>query len=251
MRLLESIVHISEELLASFQPAQEVREYLNERISPEMQKEFQLGYFPSKENLSLLTDIIGEKRLVDAELFHYRINYGEKRLAASLEDHNLIMPYKNAYGRIVGIVGRTILSETERKAQRISKYKNTEFKKANHLFGLWRAKKSILENRCVFVVEGQFDYMNAVSAGIDNCVCLGSGSLSFTQMALLSRYTENIVMLLDNDEAGRKGAEKAMTNFRHRAKISIAAIPDGYKDLDQFVSSEGKKAKEYLQLVGR
>ena len=52
-----------------------------------------------------------------------------------MSDYNLVMPYRDVYGRIIGIVGRSILSDNERKNKNIAKYKNTHFAKRSNLFG--------------------------------------------------------------------------------------------------------------------
>lgn len=245
--MLNEIVELGQELLNTHPNAKSIKDYLNTRISNQAQKDFQMGYFPNPDNFKLITNTLKEDDLIKSGLFYYKIFDGDKSLGSSMENHNLIMPYKDAYGRIIGLVGRSILSDTERKLTKISKYKNTSFIKANHLFGLYKAKEAIIKENCVFVVEGQFDCITAISNGIENCVCLGSGSMTFNQFSLLTRYTDNIVMLLDNDEAGNLGMNRAISNFGGKANIRKACLPDGYKDLDQFISSDSDAAREFLK----
>lgn len=247
--MLEHITKLCQDLLESYPGAESVRDYLKDRVPEASQKEFQMGYFPGNHNLSLLKNFIKEEDLLKSGLFYYRITDGDKTLCSTLENHNLIMPYKDVYGKIIALVGRTVLPEKEWKELGIPKYKNTQFKKGNHLFGLWRAKESIIKKNCVFVVEGQFDCISAISNGIENCVCLGSGSMTFIQFALLSRYTDNIIMLLDNDPAGIAGMNAAMSSFGSKANIRKACVPEGYKDIDQFLQSEGNSAKEFLSFL--
>ncbi len=244
--MLEQVAQICQDLLLDFPQAESVREYLDKRLDRRVQKEFQMGWFPNSDNLHLLTDSVGEDRLVKSDLFYYRFTEGEKTLASILENHNMVMPYKNAYGKTIALVGRTILPDNEFKQLKISKYKNSHFKKKNHLFGLDRAKSAIIKEDCVYVVEGQFDCIRAMSNGIENCVCLGSGNMTFNQFATLTRYTDNIIMLLDNDKAGNEGMDKAVASYGRKANIIKAAIPEGYKDLDQFIESEGERAKEFI-----
>jgi DNA primase len=245
--MLEQVTKICQELLIDLPAASEVREYLDKRINREVQEEFQMGYFPNSDNLHLVSNIIGEEKLVKSELFYYRFLEGERTLASILENHNMIMPYKNAYGKTIALVGRTVLPDSEFKLLNIPKYKNSHFKKKNHLFGLYRAKSSIIKEDSVYVVEGQFDCIRAMTNGIENCVCLGSGNMTFNQFATLTRYTDNIIMLLDNDKAGNEGMDKAMANYGKHANIIKACVPEGYKDLDQFIESEGDRAKEFIK----
>lgn len=244
--MLDQITKICQELLKSHPYADQVREYLDERLPGKTQDDFQMGFFPSSTALHLLVDVIGEENLAKSDLFYYRILDGEKLLSSCLENHNMVMPYKDAYGKIIGLVGRTILPEKEFKSLKISKYKNSSFEKRNHLFGLYKAKQSIIKENRVYVVEGQFDCIRAISSGIENCVCLGSSSMTFHQFAMLARYTDNIILLLDNDEAGMVGMDRAISKFGKLINIKKACVPEGYKDLDQFLESEGKRAKEFV-----
>ena len=61
------------------------------------------------------------------------------------EDHPLVMPQRDTYGKVVALIGRTQLPETARQAKKLAKYKNTVFKKGNYLFGLYENKKNILD----------------------------------------------------------------------------------------------------------
>jgi len=247
--MLEEVVKVCEELMKEHPAAQEIKSYVSNRISLEGQKEFQVGYFPNYQELSLLTSIFDEKDLVNSGLFHYRFDEEESclKLHSSLEDHNLIMPYKDIYGKTIALVGRSILSDKVREDKKISKYKNTKFSKSEHLFGMWKAKKSIVRDNHAFIVEGQFDCITSIMNGVENCVCIGSSSMSFHQFCLINRYTDRITLLFDNDAAGEKGAERAIEKFGKYAKFKVAAVPDGFKDLDQFLIQEGKSGTQYLQ----
>ena len=242
--MLQDIVKICQELLDCPQ-AGSAKEYAESRISKNMMDYFKIGYFPKSNELYLITDYLKEKNLINSGLFYYRFSEEEGNfvLHSTLEQHNLIMPYKDSYGKTIAIVGRSILSEKEREYKKISKYKNTKFFKSDHLFNLYRAKEAIVKNNCVFVVEGQFDCITAINYGIDNCVCIGSSNMSFAQFAILSRYTNRIILLLDNDDAGRNGMDRAVKKFG----VKEGKIPDGYKDLDQFLMEEGKDAKEHIE----
>lgn len=249
--MLEKITKICVELISSFNGAREVKEYIDKRFKENIQKEFNIGYFPDNDNLSLITNIIKEEDLLKTNIFYYKIDEetGEKKLKSSLSNHNLVLPYNDAYGKIVALVGRTVLTEVERKNQKIPKYKNTVFSKSNTLFGLDRAKEAIIEEDRVFVVEGQFDCIRAMEKGLLNIVCLGASNMTFGQFAILNRYTSNIVMALDNDEAGKIGIEKARGSFGKWANFSELTIPDGFKDLDEFLLEEGNVAVEYIKKI--
>lgn len=236
MTALDDIINCCSDLLQSFPQAKETYNYISSRISQQSIKDFQFGYFPSNEYLEVLSSIIGDDILKSYDLIYDRIYNGEKYRCSTMSDHNLVLPYKNVYGNIVGIVGRSILTDNQRSNSNISKYKNTHFPKKNNLFGLDKAKKSITKNNLAILVEGQLDVIQSHDKGLENVVALGSSNMSFEQLALLMRYTNNIILMLDDDEAGRDGEGKIMKNYSKYANIKKAHLPNGYKDLDSFFS---------------
>jgi DNA primase len=232
--ILQNITNICKDLLHTFPEAKEVSSYADSRISRQAQDTFDFGYFPSFENLNVLISAIGEDNLIKKELAYYKITSLKKEFHLKLENHNLILPYKDVYGNVIALVGRTLLPEIIYKERDIPKYKNTIFKKGKHLFGLYEAKSDILKNNLVFILEGQMDVIAAYSKGMMNVVGLGSSNMTADQLYLLLRYTENIIVLLDNDAAGKTGGAKILNDFGKFANIQIATLPLGYKDLDEF-----------------
>jgi DNA primase catalytic core len=236
MHALEDIVSACQSLL-DIPQAQEAKAYLNSRLNPDTQQTFQFGYFPSTQDMSLLTSVINRQTLIDHKLM-YRRNVNDSSGFHSydvsfFESHPLVMPYKDAYGKVIALVGRSLLSDDERE---VPKYKNTVFKKARHLFGLNQAKTAILQADCVYVVEGQFDVIKAYERGLHNVVAVGNSNIGIYQVALLMRYTSNIVLLFDGDEAGKIGMERAMMKFGKYTGMKKGVLPSGYKDLDEYLS---------------
>jgi len=129
------------------------------------------------------------------------------------------------------------------KNKKISKYKNSsekhnpKFKKGNHLFGLFENKKNIMEKNCVFVVEGQFDVIKAYEKGFNNVVALSNSNMTQYQISLITRYTDNIFLLLDNDEAGEKGRKRIVDMFGKYANINNFYLPMEYKDIDEYLTN--------------
>ena len=180
--MFDEIIKSCSFLLREYPEAEYCREYLNSRISEKSQSEYEFGYFPPIDNIKSLTSIIGEDELKNNKLMFSKTIEDSlfPRIAyfSYFEDHPLIMPFKDQYGKIVAIIGRSLLSEEERKEKGISKYKNTIFTKSNYLFGLYQNKKHILENNMVYIVEGQFDVIKSSENILQNIVCVGGSSMS-------------------------------------------------------------------------
>lgn len=237
----DSIVSQCRYLLNNSPEAEEILSYLDTRISKEAQEFFEFGYFPGNQNMPLLTNLLGESILKEAQLMYsreFQDSTGARAILVSFFEHwPLIMPYKDLYGNTIALVGRSILDDEERKFLNISKYKNTTFEKGQHLFGLFEAKQHILEQGFVYVVEGQFDVIKAWERGIRNVVALGNSNMTDYQFSLLLRYTDNILLLLDNDEAGKKGRARAVSKYNKLADIKNIYLPRGYKDIDECLKS--------------
>jgi DNA primase catalytic core len=231
-------------LLNNFAPAQLVKDYLNQRLSQQSQDAFQFGYFPDITNLPALTSLIDESALKELKLLYSKSieDTLSHRIINLLyfENYPLIIPFKDHYGNIVALVGRTLLPEDERKKSNISKYKNTIFQKGNFLFGLYENKKSIINENMVYVVEGQFDVIKAYEHNFNNVVALSNSNMSDYQLAILTRYTNNIFLLLDNDEAGEKGRKRIINKYSKFANIKNLYLPEQYKDIDEYFSNNSE-----------
>ena len=214
----DKIVESCRYLLENFPGAQASKSYLDSRLGSENQEKWGFGYFPDTSNLSVLIDLVGEEALTKLDLLSsgtIEDSLSPRRILKNFfEDHPLIMPQRDTYGKVVALIGRTLLPEPIRQAKGLIKYKNTaNYKKSHYLFGLYENKQAILEQGFVFVVEGQLDVIKANEVGLKNVVGLGTSSMSAYQFSVISRYSNNIRLLLDNDEAGQKGRKRIVSKF--------------------------------------
>jgi len=255
--MLEKIVESCSFLLNNYPEAQPSKSYLDSRLKISSQEAFGFGYFPGVENMSVLADLVGEESLRKEKLLFTRdiedSLFPRKVQSSYFEDYPLIMPFRDPYGKAVGLVGRSLLSDVERSKTKLSKYKNTSespvFKKGNLLFGLYENKQHILDRGCVYIVEGQFDVIKAYEIGFRNIVALGNSSITSYQFSVISRYSNNLFLLLDNDEAGQKGRKQIISKFGHMANIRNFYIPDDYKDIDEYITKGGVSGQEELSFV--
>jgi DNA primase catalytic core len=239
--MFDKIMESCRFLLNNFPEAQACKDYLDSRLSESSQEIFQFGYYPRLRDLNALIALVGEDLIREEGLIYSKeiedsmcirkVNF------SYFEDFPLILPFKDQYGKIVALVGRSLLSDSERKIAKIPKYKNTVFYKGNYLFGLYENKQHILDQNCVYIVEGQFDVIKAVECGFRNIVALGNSNMTSYQFSVISRYTNNLFLLLDNDEAGDKGRSRIIEKFGKFANIRNFYLPDGYKDIDEYLSA--------------
>src|SRR5271166_5337663 len=143
--MFEKIVEPCHFLLNNFPDALASKSYLDTRLQSQTQKKWEFGYFPNTTNLPALLDLVGEEELIKQELLSPGTiddTLSHRRVVKNFfEDHPLIMPQRDTYGKIVALIGRTLLPEPLRQAKGIYKYKNTSFKKGHYLFGLYENKQ--------------------------------------------------------------------------------------------------------------
>lgn len=205
-----------------------IKEYLRSRnISKPTIDNFYLGAFPT--DLRILF-----KEISPEFLKKHGIIYQADKSPFKL--YPLIIPIWDVNNNFIGIGGRTMMTEAQRKPLGYPKYKNSNYDKANHLFGLNYAKQSIRNNNAAIVVEGYFDVISSHQAGLTNVVSTSGTFLSSKQTMLLSRYSENINVLFDNDEAGKRASEKYIKKCAiDGVKLKEVFLPDGYKDIDEYI----------------
>jgi DNA primase catalytic core len=234
------LLSIFSTLLKHSEYAKDVRNELYKRIPESGVNGFNnFGYFPKNSELHLIEKFVKLEDLEKLGLLYktyvYDSGHPERKYINILDNHNMIMPYKNVYGDIIGLVGRSILSNEERKEKNISKYKNTSILKGMNLFGMYESKQEILKKDKVFIVEGQFDCITCHRFGIKNVVALGGTAFTKYHLFLLKRYTNNIYLLLDNDAPGQKQMNNIISKFGDIANFNKISIPYDYKDIDEYL----------------
>ena len=126
------------------------------------------------------------------------------------------------------------------------------YSKRRVLYGLNLAKKSKRSN--IILVEGNIDVVMLHQSGFDNaCASMGT-ALTTEQLQLLSRYTKEIVLCYDNDDAGKVATQKALTLLNNTDfQVKVLELPkrlvDGEyikQDADDFIKFQGKDAFEHL-----
>ena len=217
-------------------------DYLESRnINASTISKYKLGSFP--RDLRLLFDRMHPEELMENGVvwnaYESPFKYGSDKEIY----YPIVIPIQDVDGNFVAIGCRTLLSDDERKVLGVPKYKNTEYKKTAYLYGLNNAVDSIRENDIVFVVEGYFDVISCHQAGIYNVVATCGTIFSKRQLIILSRYTNNIVLLFDNDTPGHVSADKVMKKIESEERVSANLVcrftPEGFKDIDEYLCHGG------------
>ena len=150
----------------------------------------------------------------------------------------LLFPIDDMFGHVVAFGGR-VLDDS------LPKYINSPesplYHKSRILYGLFQAKNEMRRQRKVVVVEGYFDHLALVQAGIEHVVATCGTALTGEHANVLKRYVEQVVLLFDQDKAGQKACFRAMpVLLKAELQVMTLSLPDG-DDPDTCVRREGSE----------
>ena len=212
------------------------REYIQSRgLSKAIVTRFGMGYAPDSWNVlinAMKKKGYTEQELIDADLVGQKNGRIYDRFR-----NRLMFPIIDVRGNVIGFGGRVLDDSTP-------KYLNTSetliFNKRKNLFGLNFAKKSKLGY--IILVEGNVDVVTLHQFGFDNAVASLGTSLTEEHATLLSRYTEQVVLTYDADEAGQRAAKRAIPMLEKVGiQVKVLRMRDA-KDPDEFLHKHGAEA---------
>ena len=146
-----------------------------------------------------------------------------------------MFPWLNVSGKVVAFGGRKLDAATKGVQQKYVNSPDSEiYHKERELYGIYQAKKAIVKEDCVYMVEGYTDVIAMHQCGLENVVANSGTALSNHQIRLLHRFTQNIVLLYDGDEAGIHAAMRGTDMLLAEGmNIKVLILPDG-DDPDSF-----------------
>ena len=159
-----------------------------------------------------------------------------------------IFPWLNVSGKVVAFGGRKLDAATKGVQQKYVNSPDSEiYHKERELYGIYQAKKAIVKEDCVYMVEGYTDVIAMHQCGLENVVANSGTALSIHQIKLLRRFTQNIVLLYDGDEAGIHAAMRGTDMLLQEGmNIKVLLLPDG-DDPDSY--SRKHTAEQFKQYI--
>lgn len=212
--------------------------FLKRGLSPNTIRKFGLGYAPN--DWRKLIEHMRSKGFTEEELVLANLaRRSEKNGRTSCYDNfrnRVMFPIIDLRGNVIAFGGRVM---DDSKPKYINTSDTLVYKKSNGVFALNFAKNAN-ENKLI-LVEGYMDVIALHQAGFGNAIaCLGTAFTS-EQANLLSRYADEVIICYDNDEAGRKATEKALSVLgKTGLKLRVVAMSGG-KDADEIIRTHGKE----------
>ena len=220
--------------------------YLDHRgFSSDMIKEFGIGYSSKDWNslFNYLTENGYEEDLIEkAGLIIKKNNKKYDRFR-----NRLMFPIHNLSGKVIAFGARQI-KEDKKQPKYINSPETNLYVKSDVLYGLYQSKNDIRkEDKCI-LVEGYTDVISLYQIGIKNVVSSSGTSLTNNQIKLISRYTKNITILFDGDEAGLSASLRGMDLIlENDLNVKIVSLPEN-EDPDSLSKKlDESKFKEFLK----
>lgn len=156
----------------------------------------------------------------------------------------VIFPILNTAGKVIAFGGRNLKGGL---AKYINSPESELYKKSNELYGIFQAKSAIVkENKC-FLVEGYMDVIGMWQSGMKNVVASSGTALTDGQIAMIHRFTDNITLIYDGDNAGIKASLRGIDMLlAHKMNVRVMLLPDG-DDPDSFARKHTpEEFREYV-----
>ncbi len=156
----------------------------------------------------------------------------------------VMFPIINTGGKIIGFGGR-IIADGEPKY--LNSRESSVFQKKNNLYGLNITKDYVKKEDRIILVEGYMDVISLYQAGVRNVSASLGTALTDNQARLIKRYTSNVILSYDADNAGQNAALRGLDIlYGEELRAKVLIVTDG-KDPDEFIKAQGRDA--YLALA--
>ena len=224
------------------------KSYFKERgFTDETIKAFSLGYSPIKDNKWDVFTKDALKKGYKLELLK-TLGLVKGELGKEFDGFRgrVIFPIFSMSGRTLGFGGR-ILGNDKKTAKYLNSPESDLYHKSKVLFGLNLAKSTISNKDNCYLVEGYTDVIQFHQTGIKNTVSSSGTALTPDQIRLISRFTKNITLLFDGDEAGLRASLKGIDLILEQGMdVKICAFPEG-EDPDSFAKKNTlEELEKYL-----
>ena len=227
--------------------AKEARSYLRDRgISEESITKFKLGYAPESWSWLLDRSAANSWKPDDLEAVGL-VARGERGSRYDRFRGRAIFPISDVQSRPIAVGGRVLPGASKDSAKYVNCNETRLYQKSHQLYGLDLARDAITKSRQAIVMEGYTDVIMAVQHGVQNAVACCGTALGESQIKLLKRYCDSVVLLLDGDDAGQKRSSEILELFvTAQMDLRILTLPDELDPCDYLLRYDGDKLRQQI-----
>ncbi len=226
------------------------REYLNHRgFNESVLKSFGVGYAPDTWD-SLYA--FAKSQSLDLPALE-KAGLIMKKSDGSYYDrfrHRIMFPIFNATGRVIAFGGR-IMRQEPNSPKYVNSPEHPIYQKGKVLYGLFQAKETVRKEDEIIIVEGYADCMSLHQFGITNAAASSGTAFTMDQANLIKRYTQNVTLIYDGDDAGVHAAERGGAIMLQAGLNVRIVVLSKEHDPDSFVRAQGAEAFRDLIKQGK
>jgi len=198
---------------------------------------FRLGYAPMIDNG--LVSVLKKRGFTDDEMVKAGVAVKRYRGLGDMFRGRVMVPLMDQMGQVVGFTARQLVDDPN-----APKYINTPmtllYDKGRHVYALSQAKEAIRSSKYVVVVEGNLDVVSSHQVGVRQCVATAGTAMTVEHLKALSRFTSDIRLSFDQDQAGLNATERAIELAQGLdIRLSIIDVEDA-KDPDELIQKDLK-----------
>ncbi len=236
-KINELAVSIFKNNLAS-SSGKEARDYLKKRgLNEETIKYFNIGLAINNSISSALSSKYSKEVLENLDLCK---SYGDKIYDTFI--NRIIFPICDKDKNVIGFTGRIYREEDKNESKYLNTKETNIFKKGNILYNLNNAKEYIRKEKEIIICEGQMDTIRLHTIGFDNVVSLSGTSITKEQIDLINSLKCDIILNLDQDDAGKSATITLGDAFTALGKnVNVIVFKDA-KDTDELVLKKGEES---------
>ncbi|MEY4567347.1 MAG: primase [Planctomycetota bacterium] len=208
------------------------RKYLADRgLSPETLEKFQIGYAPAAWDWLQQRAAAANVSPAQLETTGF-LGRSERGTRYDRFRDRVMFPIRDPQGQTIATGGRILPGSTE-AAKYINSPETRLYSKSNQLFGLDMARDFVTKSRKALVMEGYTDVMMAHQFGLQNAVAVCGTALGTGHIRLLRRFCDEVILVLDGDEAGQRRTNEVLELFvAAQMNLRILTLPRGLDPCD-------------------
>ena len=210
-----------------------IKEYLvNRGLKETIVSEFQIGY--SDKYYDQVLKLMQKEEFSSKAMKQSGLFVETKKGYIDRFRQRIMFPIHNHTGNVAGFGGRA--TSPDEKAKYMNSPETPIYIKSKLLYGLWKTKQDIINEKNIIIVEGYMDFLKLYQSGIRNVVAVSGTAFTDQHAIQIKRLCNNVSLLYDGDDAGKKAAIRAgYLSLKFGLETNVVEIPDGI-DPDDWIS---------------
>lgn len=208
----------------------------NRKLDTRLIETFMLGFSP-KEGTSLSNYLINKKKYKKEDLIEAGLAFYAGSRVMDFFRNRVMFPLFDHRGNIAGFSGRAI-EEPYNGGKYINTRETLAYHKGSMFFGLNMAKDEIKKSDKAIIVEGELDVISCFSIGVKNAIAVKGTALTDDQVALINRFTNNICLSFDKDDAGYEATKRSLPSLEKKGINITTCIFEDAKDADEAIKKD-------------